>query len=134
MIVFPSKLYNQNVGSTTGLEGGSIKYFINCIARWFSIVEPPPPPTANGGRPPTPLVGEAGKSGMTITGHMLFTGRLPGAMESGQPGRASNRAMPCPNTRPRLGTPTCAPNPPPMLKVTETQFPHLSAVEIWNVP
>src|SRR5467141_1569265 len=69
-----------------------------------------------------------------IVGHILSTWRLPGAMEFGQPGRGSNSAMAWPNTRPRLVTPTCAPNPPPMLKVKATQFPHWSEVEILQVP
>src|SRR2546423_1273314 len=71
---------------------------------------------------------------MTMAGDMLSRGRLPGAIELGQPGRGSNRAMPCPKTSPRLVTPTCAPNPLPMLKVTATQFPHLSEVEMFLVP
>src|SRR5437667_11676904 len=71
---------------------------------------------------------------MTMMGHMLSTGRLPGAMESGQPGRGSNSAIPCPNTRPRFVSATCAPNPPPMLKVKATQFPHLSEVVMLHVP
>src|SRR6188474_762983 len=95
IILFPSKLYNHRSGGVTSLEGGSIKYFTNCIAILFSMVEPPTPPTAKGARPPAaPLVWEAGKSGNTMVGHMLLTGRLPGPMESGQPGRGSNLAMP----------------------------------------
>src|SRR5436309_386231 len=99
------------------------------------MVEPPTPPTANGGRPPiSPFVGEVGKSGTTIAGDILSTGRLPGAIEFGQPGRGSNSAIPWPNTRPRFVTATCAPNPLPMLKVKATQFPHLSEVEMLHVP
>src|SRR5438552_1163543 len=125
MMLLASKLYNQAVGSVTLLEGGSIRYFTNSIAMLFSMVDPPTPPTANGGRPPaTPLVADTGESGMTMVGHMLSTCRFPGAMELGQPGRGSNNAIPCPNTRPRFVTPTRAPNPPPMLKVKATQFPH----------
>src|SRR5262252_8774939 len=135
MIVLPSKLYSHELGSLTLLEGGSVRYFINSIAMLFSIVEPPTPPIASGGRPPTiPFVGEPGLSGIIIAGHMLSTWRLPGAMELGQPGRGSNSAIPCPNTSPRFVTPTCAPNPPPMLNVSATQFPHRSDVEILQVP
>src|ERR1043166_5016028 len=127
MTLLASKLYNQVLGSETLLEGGSIRYFTNSIAMLFSMVEPPTPPIAKGGRPPArPFVAETGLSGMTIVGHILSTGRFPGAIELGQPGRGSKRAIPCPNTRPRLVTATCAPNPPPMLKVKATQFPHLS--------
>src|SRR4030095_14831596 len=109
-----------------GLESGSVRNFMICIAMLFSIVEPPPPPTANGGRAPEKalFVGVAGISGITIAGHMLLTGRLPGPMESGQPGRGSNKAIPCPKTSPRLGTATCAPKTPPMLHVTDTQLHH----------
>src|SRR6266566_4776157 len=71
---------------------------------------------------------------MTMAGDMLSTGRLPGAIELGQPGRGSNSAMPCPNTSPRFVTPTWAPNPLPMLKVKATQFPHLSEIEMFRVP
>src|SRR5439155_4309665 len=135
MVLLASKLYNQVVGSATPLERGSIRYFTNSIAMLFSMVEPPTPPTANGGRPPTrPLVGEDGKSGTTMAGLMLSTIRLPGAIELGQPGRSSNKAIPCPKTKPRLGTATCAPNPLPMLNVSATQFPHLSEVAILRVP
>src|SRR5438552_15103541 len=69
-----------------------------------------------------------------IVGHILSTWRLPGAMELGQPGRGSNKAMACPKTRPRFVTPTCAPNPPPMLKVKATQLPHWSEVEMLQAP
>src|SRR5258706_2939472 len=130
-----SKLYNQTSGSETPPEGGSIRYFATSITMLFSMVEPPTASMASGGRPPiSPLVGEPGESGTTMIGHMLSTGRLPGAMELAQPERGSNSAIPCPNTRPRLVTPTLAPNPPPMLKVTATQFPHLSEVEMLRVP
>src|SRR5882672_7500562 len=110
MVLLASKLYSQLSGAMARLEGASVRYFSTCIAMLFSIVEPPTPPTASGGRPPTiPLVGEGGKSGTTMIGHMLSTGRLPGAIEFGQPGRGSNNAMPWPNTSPRLVTATCAP-------------------------
>src|SRR5438046_1418825 len=135
MLLFASKLYIQLPGVVTLLEDPSIRYFINAIAILFSIVEPPTPPMSNGGRPPaTRFVGETGESGMTRLGHMLSDCRLPGAIELAQPGRGSNRAIPCPNTRPRLVTPPCAPKEPPMLKVKSTQFPHWSEVEILQVP
>src|SRR2546421_8044146 len=129
-MLFPSKLYSHEPGLVALLDGGSIKYFNTSINMLFSMVEPPTPPTASGGRPPAaPLVGPAGKSGMTIVGHILSTCRFPGPIELGQPGRGSKSAIPWPNTSPRLVTPTCAPNPPPMLKVIATQFPHWSQVE-----
>src|SRR2546423_53053 len=133
-MLLASKLYSHVVGSLTLLEGGSIRYFNNSMAMLFSMVDPPTPPIASGGRPPmAPFVGETGKSGMTMAGLILSTGRLPGAMELGQPGRGSNSAIPCPNTSPRFGTPTCAPNPLPMLKVTATQLPQRSEVEMLQV-
>src|ERR1051325_10264196 len=135
MMLFASKLSSQRLGSETAIEGPSVRYFANSMAMLFSIVEPPTPPTAKGGRPPTrPLVGEDGKSGTTMAGLMLSTIRLPGAIDLGDPGRSSNKPIPCPKPKPRLGTATCAPNPLPMLNVSATQFPHLSDVAILRVP
>src|ERR1051326_6123602 len=125
MILFASKLYSHRVGSFTGAKAGSVRYLINVIAMFVSMVEPPTPPTANGGRPPaTPFVGEAGRSGITIAGDILSTCRLPGPIEFGHPGRGSKSAIAWPKTRPRLVTPTCVPKPPPMLNVKATQLPH----------
>src|SRR5688572_4851225 len=108
-----------------------MRYFTTCIATLFSIVEPPTPPIASAGRPSvTPLVDAITESGITITGHILLTGRFPGPIESGQPGRTSNNAIPCPNASPRAGTAAPDPNPLPMLNVRATQLPHLSETEI----
>src|SRR2546428_12493125 len=116
MMVLASKLYIQVVGLLTLLEGGSVRYFTNSIAMLFSMVEPPTPPTASGGRPPAPFVGEIGKSGMAMIGHMLSTGRLPWAMESGQPRRGSNSALSRPDTTPRVVPATCPPKPLSLLE------------------
>src|ERR1043166_335122 len=101
MMLLASKLWSHIVGSEAALDGFSPRYFINSIATLFSIVDPPAAPMANGGLPPTtPFVGEAGESGTTIAGDILSTGRLPGPIEFGQPGRASNKSIPCPKPIP----------------------------------
>ena len=60
---------------------------------------PPEAPAARNGRP----------ASVSITGSMLHSGRLPGAMEFGEPGRGSNHIMPLFSSTPVFGSSTRLP-------------------------
>ena len=64
---------------------------------------------------------------------MFCNGRLPAAMEFGQPGRGSKRHIPWPSVRPVPGTVTNEPNADPCVCVRLTRLPCVSAAEIWLV-
>ncbi|VTR92421.1 unnamed protein product [Gemmata massiliana] len=84
----------------------------------FTIRRPPVAPRASTGVP----------SFVTTAGHMLCSGRLPGAGEFARPGRGSNRDTPWPSTSPNPSIVTCEPKYPPWVNVSATVSPEASTV------
>ena len=81
-----------------------------------TIWRPPAAPIANAGTP----------SRVATTGHMLASGRLPGAIAFGRPGRGSNHIMPLFIRMPVDGSVTLAPKRDNRLLVSAAMLPSAS--------
>ncbi len=99
---------------------------ISIEASWSTagmILRPPEAPSANQGTP----------SRVAITGHMLASGRLPGASEFGRPGRGSNHMMPLLSRMPVGGETILLPNTDSRVWVRLTMVPARSTTARWVV-
>src|SRR5271170_1558991 len=84
---------------------------------------PPDAPAAIHGRPPS----------IRITGSILVSGRLPGAIEFGWPGRGSNHITPLFSSTPDVGSTTRLPIDDSNVVVTATIVPSASQAVRWVV-
>jgi hypothetical protein len=78
-------------------------------------------------RPPeAPSASHGASARRTTTGHILASGRRPGAMELGRPGRGSNHMMPLFIMMPVEGSSILAPKRDNRVWVSETIMPSRS--------